>query len=168
MEDVMQKYESAYSGSMYPDSDGDYYLVSEVDAVLTNFRETIRKYENLVRKRGEQTAENKIPPVDRSKVVLTDGSPVIANHRKINPATGQQEDYIVLSEEERHKGFVRPVRRTYTHLTCHRDTTMGLALAETYARDPEFYDGTFCCYCREHRPLTEFVWKGSEEKVGEK
>jgi hypothetical protein len=110
--------------------------------------------------------ENKVSPVDRSAIVLTNGSPVTTDHREINPATGQQKGYVVLSAEERHKGFVRPVRQTYTHTVCGRDTTMGLALAETYARDPEFYNGTFCCYCREHKPLIEFVWKGTTEKLG--
>ena len=126
-------------------------------------------------------------PVDRSARVLTDGSPVTADHREINPATGQQRGYIVLSAEERAKGFVRPVRRTYTHVGkvtdlvaddsevtvravrlggCGTETTMGLAIAETYARDPEFYSGTFCCYCKVHRPLDEFVWKGTMEQVG--
>lgn len=48
----------------------------------------------------------------------------------------QAEVYLVLSEDERGKGFVRPVRRSYWHTTCGRITTMGLAIAETYARDP--------------------------------
>jgi len=98
--------------------------------------------------------------------VLTDGSPVTEDHLEINPITGQQKAYVVLSAEERAKGFVRPVRRTYTHNVCGTDTTMGLALAETYARDPQFYSGTFCCACREHRPLSEFMWKYTTEQVG--
>lgn len=100
---------------------------------------------------------------------LTDGSPVTPDHREINPATGQQKAYVVLSTEERAKGFVQPVRRTYTHLKCNSPTTMGLALAETYARDPSFYSGTFCCNCRGHFPVGadgEFVWTGTQEKVG--
>lgn len=105
-------------------------------------------------------------PVDRSCRVLTDGSPVTPDHREINPATGQQKGYVVLCEEERAKGFVRPVRQSYTHKTCGDDTWMGLALAETYARDPEFYSGTFCATCRAHFPLDQFVWKGTNEQVG--
>jgi hypothetical protein len=107
-----------------------------------------------------------IPPVDRSKRVLADGSSETSDHREINPATGQQKDYIVLTQDERSKGFVRPVRRTYTHAKCGTDTTMALAIAETYARDPDFYSGTFCCACHEHRPLDEFVWQGTNERVG--
>jgi len=100
---------------------------------------------------------------------LTDGSPVTADHREINPATGMQKAYVVLSEEERGKGFVRPMRHTYTHLKCGSDTTMGRALAETYAREPYFYTGTFCVACRAHFPVGadgEFVWQGTDEKVG--
>lgn len=101
-----------------------------------------------------------------TKTTLTDGSPVTADHRDINPETGQQKGYVVLSEEERAKGFVRPVRRSYRHNECGGVTTMGVSLAETYARQPDFYDGTFCCHCREHYPLDEFVWDGTDIQVG--
>jgi len=107
-----------------------------------------------------------IPPVDRSKVCMTDGSPVAPDHREIDSVTGQQKGYIALCPDERAKGFVRPVRRSYKHLPCGTITTMGLALAETYARDPGFYGGTFCCHCRSHFPLDQFVWEGTTEQVG--
>lgn len=136
---------------------------------------------------------------------------------------GQNSCYLVLSEEERAKGFVRPVRRTYLHkgryygdgvemleeettlengkkyvalanimmdgkklgatyITqkeldqynktsgyiggCGAATTMGQALAETYARDPSFYGATFCVGCNRHISVVEFVWDGTDEKVG--
>lgn len=130
---------------------------------------------------------------------------------------GQQDVYLVLSEEERKRGFVRPVRQSYTHvgrapkyplrdlteaehkqydqygyvkyeaypqnlnsgvtgrfwtqamldsLGCKTVTTMGLALAETYARDPKFYGSTFCVHCNKHFPVEEFVWTGTNETVG--
>lgn len=101
-----------------------------------------------------------------SKTTLTDGSPVTEDHREINPATGQQKGYVVLSKEERAKGFVRPVRRSYVHRKCGVLTTMPLAIAETYAREPSFYSGTFCCGCGEHLPLSEFVWEGTSDQVG--
>jgi hypothetical protein len=104
-----------------------------------------------------------------SKTTLTDGSPVTDDHREINPATGMQKGYIVLSADERAKGFVRPVRRSYVHEKCGVTTTMGQALAETYARQPDFYGGTFCAGCRTHFPVGEngeFVWDGTTEKVG--
>jgi len=133
--------------------------------------------------------------------------------------SGQQECYLILSDEERAKGFVRPVRTSYVHVGkeidtskmrdltdeekerhkqwnyigyipeedkdspitgrfikesdlkkgCGTVTTMGLKLAETYARDPKFYGGTFCCGCGTHLPVGEdgeFVWQGTNEKVG--
>lgn len=76
--------------------------------------------------------------------------------------------YLVLSDEERAKGFVRPVKDTYRHLTCGATTTMGRAIAETYARDPQFYGATFCCRCSKHRPVGatgEFEWLDGS-KVG--
>lgn len=106
-----------------------------------------------------------LPPVDRSARVLTDGSAVTDDHRELLPS-GQQKGYVVLSAEERSKGFVRPVRRAYRHKTCNSTTTMGLALAETYARDPTFYSGTFCCNCANHFPLDQFVWEGTNEILG--
>lgn len=96
---------------------------------------------------------------------LTDGSPVTSDHRNIKE-NGQQKDYVVLTEEERAKGFVRPVRFSYIHNKCNGTTTMARSIAETYARDPKFYNGTFCCNCSAHFPLVEFVWKGADEIVG--
>jgi hypothetical protein len=127
---------------------------------------------------------------------------------------GQNECYLVLSEEERAKGFVRPYRDSYVHkglqpkyplvdLTaeqkeqykdyyvkyekypesespvvgrywtekqlssgCGAVTRMGQAIAETYARNPQFYGATFCVGCNKHLPVEEFVWDGTNEKVG--
>ena len=136
---------------------------------------------------------------------------------------GQQKGYVVLCDDERAKGFVRPVRRGYIHVGarpkyptrdltpeeangnagceyvkfeaypegspergrssvvgrfwtaaqlrsgCGTLTTMGQKLAETYARDPGFYSGTFCCGCGAHFPVGaagEFVWDGTDERVG--
>lgn len=75
--------------------------------------------------------------------------------------TGQNEVYLVLSDEERARGFVRPVRDAYKHLKCGTVTTMGRKLSETYARDPKFYGATFCCACNVHLPVGpdgEFDW----------
>jgi hypothetical protein len=183
---------------------------------------------------------DKLPPkADRSKVALADGSPVTGGYRDLK-ANGQQKGYIVLSEEERRRGFLRPIRQSYKHVgpegprfqlrdlteeekvryngsgdedvgacagagagigteyvkyeeypagsrakgrfwtqeeldrvgnpkCCGAVTTMSIALAETYARDPSFYSGTFCCGCCAHFPVGEngeFVWVGNGEKVG--
>ena len=146
-----------------------------------------------------------------------DGAP-----EAIDPRTGMHRSYYVLSAEERAKGFVRPVRRSYVHVGrpagkyplrdltpeeqeqhaahgyvkfeaypeselpltgrfwtqrdldvgaggCGASTTMALSIAETYAREPSFYGSTFCSACMEHRPVGaqgEFVWPGSDERVG--
>lgn len=130
---------------------------------------------------------------------------------------GQNKVYLILSEEERLKGFMRPVRTSYTHVGvkicgkpkkfehedieyvcksaphegecgpvytaltakqkdsfertgqlngCGSTTTMGIEIAETYARDPYFYGYTFCVGCNKHLPVEEFVWEGTSEKVG--
>lgn len=112
-------------------------------------------------------------PVDRSAVQLSGGAPVTEGHREINPATGQQKGYIVLTEAERSKGYVRPFRDAYRHAKCGAITTMSRDIAATYARDPYFYSGTFCTTCRGHFPIGEngeFTWyemDGSEgPKVG--
>lgn len=79
---------------------------------------------------------------------------------------GPQADvYLVLSEEERAKGFIRPFRDTYIHSTCGTRTHMGQALSETYARDPKFYGATYCVACQLHRPVAEFTWL-DDETVG--
>ncbi len=101
-----------------------------------------------------------------AETTLTDGSNVTPDHRDINPKTGMQKGYVVLSAAERAKGFVQPVRRSYRHALCGEVTTMGIALAETYARDPGFYSGTFCAACRKHFPLDQFVWEGTHQTVG--
>ena len=156
------------------------------------------------------------------EVTLTDGSPVPedGSHTKLK-ANGQQEGYVVLSAEERHKGFVRPMRYAYVHVGmpqpknlrdltadeverfskydyakfevypperspitgrfwtnkelakiskgCGVTTTMSQELAETYARMPGFYSGTFCAGCGVHLPVGEngeFVWANTNERVG--
>lgn len=111
-----------------------------------------------------QTESKTTPP----RVTLTDGRQVYPEHRN-KKENGQQQDYVVLAEEERAKGFVRPVRRSYIHQKCGGVTQMGQTLAETYARDPKFYSGTFCCHCGSHFPVGEhgeFVWLDTDEKVG--
>lgn len=99
---------------------------------------------------------------------------------------GQNNCYLVLSDEEIKKGFVRQVRDSYVHVGidgheidpndisksglkgngCGVLTRMGTKIAETYARDPKFYSATFCCGCNKHLPVAEFVWDGTNERVG--
>lgn len=92
-------------------------------------------------------------------------------HRGIDKVGGseQHDTYLVLSDSERAKGFVRPLRFEYTHLVCGTVTRMTPSIAETYARDPKFYGATFCVSCGGHfevGPDGEFVWTDTNEKVG--
>ena len=70
----MQRY---FAGELRPDQleswradDGIFYLVSEVDAILTNFREAIRKYQNLIEDQDEQIDTLK-EAVEKQKNLLT-------------------------------------------------------------------------------------------------
>lgn len=52
---------------------------------------------------------------------------------------------------------------------CGSTTTMTRSIAETYARAPEFYGATYCATCHDHFPVGakgEFVWEGTDERVG--
>jgi hypothetical protein len=158
----------------------------------------------------------------KGEVTTTDGKPPAEGMeakgapQPVGPS-GQHGAYWVLSQEERAKGFLRPVRSSYRHVGvrpefptreltpeeqtrfqgvgyvafeeypkeaqrnsvgrywtvdqlnsgCGSVTSMGRALAETYARDPKFYGATFCAQCGKHPPVGEFVWDGTEERVGD-
>ena len=128
---------------------------------MSKIRETI---DNIAKSAGA------VPAVDRSQRTLTDGNPVTEDHRELRP-DGMQKGYVVLSEAERKRGFVRPFRDAYRHLKCGCITTMSRPLAETYARDPAFYSGTFCSTCRAHFPVGadgEFTWYEMDGKEGPK
>lgn len=103
---------------------------------------------------------------DKPRTTLSDRTQVYPEHRKIDPKTGLQAGYVVLAHEEVTKGFIRPYRDSYVHNTCGKLTTMGRTIAETYARDPEFYSATFCAQCCAHFPIKEFMWDGTTEQVG--
>ena len=92
--------------------------------------------------------------------------------------SGMQKSYLVLSEQERAKGFVRPYRDSYVHLKCGVVTKMNREIAETYARNPSFYGATYCCAssCKTHFPLIErdetgkskrmFLWDDADLRYG--
>lgn len=95
--------------------------------------------------------------------LTTDPSDPELGHGEDRSPVSQHSKYLVLSEAERAKGFLRPVFRAYVHHDpeCGAVTNMGLALCETYAACPTFYGATYCCRCRMHRlvgPEGEFTW----------
>lgn len=98
--------------------------------------------------------------------LTTDPSDPRLTHGNDAAPVPQAQAYLVLSEEERAKGFVRPYRDAYKHDTCGTVTTMGRALSETYARDPKFYGGTYCVKCSMHRPVSEFHWYEMDGAIG--
>lgn len=113
---------------------------------------------------------------------------------------GQQKAHMVLSAEERAKGFTRPLRDSYVHSGagpfcgeahtnadgsvsnctgapdhegecsswmeegrfqlhesgCDATTKMGSSIAETYARNPDYYGSTYCSGCGAYFPVGEF------------
>jgi hypothetical protein len=134
--------------------------------LLAKSVEATRELEEQHRKSVESV------PVDRSARILTTGAavPEDNSHTEIRE-DGQQRDYVVLTAQERLKGFARPYRDAYRHLTCGKITTMGCSIAETYARDPKFYTGTFCTTCHAHFPVGEngeFVWYEMDGSTGPK
>ncbi len=76
----------------------------------------------------------------------------------------QHSTYLVLTDEEIAKGFVRPVRIAYVHDVCGVTTKMNIVIAETYARDPKFYGATYCTGCQKHLDVAEFRWY--DDKLG--
>lgn len=95
-------------------------------------------------------------------------------HGPDDEPVSQADVYLVMSAEDRAKGFVRLVRRVYIHDVCGTETRMGQELAETYAANPGFYGATYCVHCGMHRPVGangEFSWVddgqvGGGTKVG--
>lgn len=122
----------------------------------------------LIAQREAAEAERiaNLPPVDRSALCTTNGKTPEEVRASQTSETGMHDGYIVLCDAERAKGFVRPYRDRYKHTTCGGVTTMGRSLSETYARDPLFYDATFCCTCNRHFPVNEFVWTADGSVVG--
>jgi hypothetical protein len=105
-------------------------------------------------------------------VVTTDPNDPRLGHGSDDEPRPQQDAYLVLSEDERAKGFMRPYRDAYYHFMCDTTltggpplpplTTMGRAIAETYALNPKYYGSTYCCACRMHKPVVEFRWADQE------
>ena len=65
----------------------------------------------------DQVKAKEVPPVDCSAQQLVSGAPVPEDHSHTKlKDNGQQQDYVVLTPEERAKGFVRPARNSYRHV----------------------------------------------------
>ena len=65
------------------------------------------------------------------------------NHEGVNKPKGkgeQNEAYLVLSEEERAKGFIRPLYSAYIHVGKKLDTERMMAVDEYWDLNPKVYD----------------------------
>ena len=132
---------------------------SEEDAIRRG-----RELAEVIRVAQEKLDE--APEPEEPKLCTTSGEPVDKVRAEQTETTGQHKSYIVLCPDERAKGFVRPYRNSYKHLKCGTVTTMGRALSETYARQPDFYGATFCTGCNAHFPVGEFQWTADGATVG--
>lgn len=100
------------------------------------------------------------------KMTTTSGEPVEQVVTRQQGERGLRGSYVILAPEERAKGFVRPVRLSYIHVRCSTRTNMAKAIAETFARDPQFYTHTFCVRCDTHVPVGECIWEADASPVG--
>lgn len=71
---------------------------------------------------------------------------------------GQRAKHLVLPKAERAQGFMRPVCAEYRHKETGKTTVIGIDIAETFARQPDFYIETFCSHQRKYLPVSEFEW----------
>lgn len=95
-------------------------ITAEVNAISSELTAKAGELASIKRELARRAEERRIaaiPPVDRNARVLTTGEKEseVPDYREIDPSTGMQKRYVILSAEERAKGFVRPVRRTYRH-----------------------------------------------------
>lgn len=56
------------------------------------------------------------PPVDHSQLGVSGRAHALSEADLTVTPSGQQREYVVLTDAERRKGFVRPVRRSYKHV----------------------------------------------------
>lgn len=98
---------------------------------------------------------------DTPKTTLTDGSPVTPDHAEIIQS-GQQRDYVVLSSEERAKGFVRPVRRAYLHVGCPAPANLRKLTPEEIERYVGFGYIAFEDYGPDREPVTGCYWTAAD------
>lgn len=85
-------------------------------------------------------------------------------------ADGQYERYpsSVLLGDDGKPAYKQPIRNKYRHKRCGVVTLMrGDDLCLTYATNPGYYGATFCMGCREHLPISEFVWEPDNVPMNE-
>lgn len=94
----------------------------------------------------------------KENVCLISGDQVNQESLKINPDTGMQYDYVVLTSEERAKGFVRPVRFSYQHVGMKpKYQTRELTDEEKIRHEDQHYV-LFEIYPESELPITGRFW----------
>lgn len=86
---------------------------------------------------------------------------------EIDPATGMHKDYWILSDAERQRGFVRPVRNSYTHVGLSTPTQFR-DLTEQERRDYRAYGYVkFEPYGEDRAPVVGRYWTQAQlDRVG--
>ncbi len=109
-------------------------------------------------------------PADR-RVTTTKGPPVSGTvsgpaPEPIDPETGQHGSYWILTEEERAKGFVRPVRRSYTHVGVRPKYETRPLTDEEKDRYADVGYVLFECYLPETGSVTGRFWTEAQLNSG--
>lgn len=148
------------------DKTGGFRLNIEVDDFNKEFRFAVVPTDEVLK--YEARPEPVVDPEGYTpKTGAAGGSPLDPDYLTVNEKNGMQKQYVVLTPEERAKGFTRPLRFEMTHTACGRSTRLHIDIAETYARKADFYDGTYCYYCMGHYPLKQFKWTDTDITVGD-
>jgi len=99
------------------------------------------------------------------KKTLTDGAPVTPEHLELK-ANGQQKGYVVLSEEERKRGFIRPVRVAYIHVGKLPQFPLRDLTAEEQQRYSSFKYSKYEEYPESESPKAGRFWTEAQLKSG--
>lgn len=126
-----------------------------------------RKFEEQVNKITDDIKEN-LAQKDSGELAIctTSGKPIDEHTREINPATGQQNDYIVLCESERAKGFVRPYRDSYKHVGTRPKFPLRELSSEETERYKEIGYVAFEAYPKDESSLVGRYWTQTQLDSG--
>ena len=106
--------------------------------------------------------KKEVPPVDTSARCTTDGKPFDPTLGE----NGQQKNYIILCDEERAKGFVRPVRKSYRHVGVRPEYPLVDLTEEEHERYDKFGYVKKEEYPKERHPVTGRYWTEKDLNSG--
>lgn len=224
--DLMTSSESAIQNAIWEvEKVGADEMLTEVVILLGKAKDLLSDFIDANESDKDSDVAPSITPTEQSTGLTTDPNDPRLGKGIDTEKVNQHEVYLVLSDEERAKGFVRPFRNSYVHVGkkielyggtlvplseeeknrykeenyvayikyqdnpdssgvgiyvreedmksvgkhaggCGVLTKMNHVISETYARNPKFYGATYCMGCMKHLDVNEFVWDGTQEKVG--